>query len=755
MTKLTGREIITFERVEVRRAALLLLLVLALLSPNIESPGSIPAVRLEQLALAAMLPSLGWFCWRRREFLRIGAVDIIFGLLAGAITVSIIFAPMIVDSVERSFRDPFEVARVAEYWLMYRLALTVARDERTVRGVVYTLACVMGLMGLFALLQYIGPGSFNANVSRAWSVGHNLVGLEREGRVTSTVGNANYFAIFMMLPLVLGLSFVLLRQQVDRRLFWLAVAASFIGTLSMVMAQSRTAALGLLFAMFVALFVAVASRPRRTAPFQAIGAFLLFLVLSIAWVNVNPPDVGSFNERFNPFAVQDDTSAIIRFQKLKSFFKGFTSEEPAFCRSGERIEKRPIAKSHLPASTTGAPPAAPTAIARDDRRKKDVGEITDGIIENFCDRDSWPVGKPLEQLLVPKYMDALPRDPEGKPYQTYLSTAGFTVGAALENPADAQGPVYALSTIPNVIVNGSAESGKGLPSRWFEGTGGPSSGDVLESPTALFGTHVAHVQLGPNGDLRQFIVLDFSLDTDYAAAFWARSANGREQKARLYLVGQQADGSEYDGLWKTTVTLPADGRWVPLQYTFRAPDKGRIIVLQLMVRAADNLTPLDAHVDGAMVTQGTIVPSFQYVTDIDPTTLRGTDLPQFADSPLVGVGPRNDAEAGSFDNEYQLMLDRYGILGFLPYVAMYIAALLISLRAWRRSSGLTSVLALSLFTFTLGLFVFNVGAGSYYHFQIMAVLWLLLGYLQVAPAPRARRPDAAGAAEVPVATAVR
>ena len=75
------------------------LLVLALLSPNIESPGSIPAVRLEQLALAAMLPSLGWFCWRRREFLRIGAVDIIFGLLAGAITVSIIFAPMIVDSV--------------------------------------------------------------------------------------------------------------------------------------------------------------------------------------------------------------------------------------------------------------------------------------------------------------------------------------------------------------------------------------------------------------------------------------------------------------------------------------------------------------------------------------------------------------------------------------------------------------------------------------------------------------------------------
>ena len=44
MTKLTGREIITFERVEVRRAALLVLLVLALLSPNIESPGSIPAV---------------------------------------------------------------------------------------------------------------------------------------------------------------------------------------------------------------------------------------------------------------------------------------------------------------------------------------------------------------------------------------------------------------------------------------------------------------------------------------------------------------------------------------------------------------------------------------------------------------------------------------------------------------------------------------------------------------------------------------
>jgi hypothetical protein len=33
-----------------------------------------------------------------------------------------------------------------------------------------------------------------------------------------------------------------------------------------------------------------------------------------------------------------------------------------------------------------------------------------------------------------------------------------------------------------------------------------------------------------------------------------------------------------------------------------------------------------------------------------------------------------------------------------------------------------------MFAFTMTLLLFNLGAGSYYHFAIMAIYWLLIGY---------------------------
>jgi len=67
-----------FERPRSRQLAFILLLVAAVLSPNIDTPGSFPAVRGEQALLAAFLPSLALYYWRNPSLWRIGFIDAAF-----------------------------------------------------------------------------------------------------------------------------------------------------------------------------------------------------------------------------------------------------------------------------------------------------------------------------------------------------------------------------------------------------------------------------------------------------------------------------------------------------------------------------------------------------------------------------------------------------------------------------------------------------------------------------------------------------
>ncbi|OAI38668.1 hypothetical protein AYO38_02035 [bacterium SCGC AG-212-C10] len=721
----------SFERAEVRKACLLVLLVAAFVSPNFGMPGSLPAVRADQLILLVLLPFLGLLVVKEPAYRRLTFADGVFLLLAIAISASIAAAPLIVPEVTWSLRDPFEVARVIEYWLMYRFALTVVPEESTTRSLLVLVFVIAIGETVFSLIQYIdGFGNhFNPKVTKYWAIGHNLVGVQRESRIVGTVGNANYYSMLSALPMILGLAVILLKKHLGKRWQWLAFAGVAMGALSMVMAQSRTAAVALLFSMFIGLILVLISR-RPSAPFKAIAVWVLVLTVSIAFVEIRPPYVGTFHDRFSPFNLQDDTSATIRVARLKSFFTGFFSSEPSLC-GGEKLDTLPSAGGHAVTGTIGgAPPADADAIARDVTRKADVVAITGSMLRYFCDKKAWPTGGPLDKTLVPKYLSALPSDPAtNEPYPVYVDGAGFLIGAKLENPNDATGPIYTLGTLPNVVLNSSFESGgKGTPSSWSPRT------DVVANvvdDAALFGTHSAHIQVGPGGDFRQFVVFDFTQGVDYTAAVWARTSTGVDQRLRLYLVGQLNNGNEIDGLWKTTVTIPGDGRWVHIQYPFKSPPvgEGRITTLQFMLRAETQETNVDVQVDGATLTQGTFAPSYVKVSDTDPAKLRPTNLPQFSDSPFIGVGPRNNAEAGAFDNEYALFLDRYGLAGFVPYILMYVAAIVIAVRAWRRNEGLMPVLALGLLVFTIGLFVFNLGAGSYYHFQIMAIYWLLLGYL--------------------------
>ena len=722
-----------------------LLIAAAVLSPNITMPAGIPAIRLEQLIMAAMLPSLVLFHLRNREYLRITFLDFVFVALALAMTTSIILAPTIVASVEWSIRDPFEIARVAEYWLMYRFGMTLVPSETTARTILYALLAGSIAITLFSIVQYLdGRGQFNEVVTDWWTVGHNLVGIQREGRVVGTIGNANYYSFFMALPIIGGLAFILLKKDLpNRQVMALVIVGIVASVVSATLSQSRTGAAAILFGMTAGLVLVLAFR-RPAAPFRAIGLFLGSVVLAVTFIQIQPPLVDSFNSRFNPAKVDDDASFIIRIQRFKTFFTGFFADKPAFCE-GDTLDKRLVADSHKPRPGALVSTAGPDVLARDATRKADVATITNGVLEYFCDKGAWPSGDDLEALLVPDHLSAMPVDPStSEPYLNRVEPAGFWIGAKLEDPADPDGPNYTLGTNPNIVRNPSFE-GSSFGSTWGAREGATSASAPGEG---LFGKDAGRITVPPGGDVRQFVVFDFPLDTVHTAAAWIRSTSGQDERIRLYVIGQEAGGGEHDpveyvivqpdgeivpcseeGQCRGVFVAPASGMWVPISVQFRTPPKARFTTVQYMLRAETNETGANFLVDGATLTQGTFAPSFLRVSDVDPSELRPIDLPQFSDSPYVGVGPRNNAEAGSFDNEYVLFLDRYGLLGAGPYLAMYFGAIAATFGAWRKRARFMDVMGLTGFAFTMTLLLFNVGAGSFYHFAIMAIYWLFIGYV--------------------------
>ncbi|MDZ7727596.1 MAG: hypothetical protein U5Q44_05000 [Dehalococcoidia bacterium] len=726
-----ARSVFDFSLPEARLRAFLVLLAAALISPNIGMPEPLPALRLEQILLAAYLPSFGYYLWHNRPAWRIGLIDFALAAFAGAMALTLVVAPIVVADVGRSFRDVFEIARVAEYWLLFRLGLTVVPDYRTLRAT--TGLMLAGIVGLaaFAFVQYLAPGGFNDSITSMWTTEHNLEGLIRRGRVLGTTGNANYYGILGGFFLVLALGVVLFRQRIGPAwTAWLAPAAALAATLSIVMSQSRTAAFAMLGAMFLGLVLVAIQKRKGPAYGQAIGIFLVSVIISVTFVEVVPPQFGTFHERFAPASLTEDSSVSIRLSKWRSVFQGLFESQPDFCQ-GEPLETRPIAGGHDIATDTGAPTADPEALARDEERKEDVATIAGGVVDYYCAEGHWPAAEPLGEALVPAHLAELPADPAtGEPYLSYITGGGISIGAELENPADPEGPVYTLSTLPNFLLNPSFESGNSQPNQWTTtGSGGETDAVADVAPGGLFGENAAEVEFPPGGNLRQNVVYEFPLDTPHVAGAWFRSISGEAEEVQIYLVAQTTGGEERDPFAQEVFTVPADGRWVYRSLDFTTPEEDRIHLLRYMIRTQHEGDPATVEIDGAMLTRGPFPLSFHRTQDVDPASLSPDDLPNLSDSPLLGVGPRHNYNLGSVDNEYVLVLERYGLLGTIAYLAVWAGAFIAAWLAWRRGGPLVSVLALAMLVFIVALAVFNVAAGSFYHFQIMAVYWLLIGLL--------------------------
>lgn len=700
----------SLEEPRARVWAFLALLAAAVLSPNIGMPDPAPAVRLEQLLLAALLPSFAAFLWRHPEARRRTKADWAFSALACAIAVTLVYAPLAVDGASFSFRDPFEVARVAEYWLLYRFALVLPAD-RLPRAGAMALLCAAALgEGAFALVQYLEPPGFNETVTAVWAAEHHLRALDRTGRAVGTVGNANYFGIFSALLLFAALAALALRAH-PLWLRRLALAAVPAAVLCLVLSQSRSATFAAIFGLTVGFGAAVLMERGRARFLQPAALFLASAAVAITFVELVPPDYGSYHARFAPQEITGGSSTLTRISRWRSLFAGFFETRPTFCETGE-IPGLDPAPGHEPTAELSAAP-------EDARRRADVRRLARAVLDYFCEHERWPAGAPLAEALVPDFLAEMPRDPAGEPYLAYVASGGFLVGAELGDPSSPDGPIYTLGTIPNMVRNPSFESVGSVPS-WVPVRGASLSATRDER---LFGERAALLAAEGSALVYQSVVFTFPRERPYTVSLWAKSAGGA-QELELYLVAGLVDGTTLDPFERAVFGVPDDGRWHRFWLSF---DTGavRIDRLQIVLRPAGD-APLRIYVDGVALNEGSFPASFATVSDVDPARLNPQELPTFADSPVFGVGPLKELQLGAVDNEYALFLDRYGIVGAAAYVALYLLA---GAALWRaaRFDERGRPLALALLAFLAGLFLFDVAAGSFYHFQIMAVFWLLVG----------------------------
>ena len=724
---LVNHPILSLESDRLRLWALLIFIAAAVVSPAISTPSGLPALRLEQIWLALLVPSVILYHRNHPELRRPLFVDWAFFALGVATLLTLALAPLFVDGVSRSFRDIFELARVVEYWLAFRLAFAAWGARPDIRPIVLLIAASAGGSGLLAALQYLDPGGLNDAVTDAWANAHNLNAAIRNGRSVGFIGNPNYYGVFSGLFLAFLVAFMALEvgRGLDRRLLGTVAVAAGLATAGIVLSQSRTAtgatiaalAIGLVWSLFV-------NRHRISlASYLApVATVLLAGFLTFGFAELFPPEFGSVRARFNPGSFSSDSSLSLRITRWRTLLQSSISEPPSVCTTEPLDDTAPPSRAPAVAGSI----SDPTAVERDEQRRDDIRMLADAIMMYVCDEDEWPVEN-TETLLVPEYLDSVPRDPlSEQPYDLYVTSDGFIASATLENEDAPAGPTFALGTLPNYVKNDGFESGEVSPSNWR--TSGASDGRSETTLTiqdqARFGEKSILANVGGGSAFYQQVVHDFGIEREYTVNVWAK-AGAEPETAQIYLIGTTADGRTLDPLARSEHIELAPESWSSNSLTFVTPASSRIVVISILIRSIDEADSVDAFFDAITLTAGPFVPSYPWVRQASPADRR--PLPGFADSPFIGVGPLKGIELGALDNEYGLFLDRYGLVGLAAYFALFGAALWIGVKASMADSVETATLGLGLTTGIVALMVFSIAAGSYYNFQLMALFWPLVG----------------------------
>lgn len=737
-----GRSL-SLEDQRLRLSLFVVLLALALFGPQFALPGDLPAVRPEQVLLVLLLPSLAGFVRRHPPARRATFLDLTFAIVIVLTMASVALAPFIDPALGRTYHDLFDVLRPIEYWLLYRFALIVPDDDGAAAALI--LLGVAGLVsGLLAGAQRYGGAAFNNAVTVLWTgASHNLDVVIRGGRAVGTIGNPNSFGIACsLLVLILFVAAAAWRrgaapgpsgQAAGRPVVrsdwpWLGLILVGLGLAIAggVYSQSRSAAGGALVAGVVALVVLVWGVRQRSDRSWAdllrpIVVVILAGGLSAIALSQSPPTANgsTIGQRFDVGGLTDDTSVVVRLARLHVAFAkpdpGIRRElacqtgPPAAVQAGH--EPQPIAAR---TESGGAVAALSPAGARDAIRKGDVAAIAARLTAAYCVSGVWSM-----DLAAAWTSGAPPRDPlTGQAYPLQLGPTGYLVSARLEVSTDPDGPTYALTNAPDLIVDPSFE---GDGSSWETGPG--TAATVVAG--GRFGQQAFRVSAGPTAQVHQYVLYAFEPGTTYTAQVWARATAGQSAQAHVVAVAWYTDNRVISPIGGATASLPSDGTWVPLRTTFTMPSQGQIWVLELFLEPGQVGGAVDF--DGVSLTRGAGAPSFSALREVDPAILPSRS-PAFWSSPVLGLGSLSAFDLGAFDNEYVRILVHFGILGLLAYLLLLAATAWAGLKAWRDGApGWGGALGLGIALTTLAVLIYDIAAGVYFSYQLMAIYWLIVG----------------------------
>jgi O-antigen ligase len=585
------------------------------------------------------------------------------------------------------------------------------------------------LSAIFALCQYFDWARVNAWLTPHFAPEPHLTVLRQSGRVVGTFSNPNYFGIFCVVLILGCLTLVWLLPHVaglgPRVHLVLAGVTAALAGLGLVMSGSRTALLALGVALLALLVFAILQRgPSGRLGRLLAGAAIVVLMLAGAVLLVErfPHGRVDYLGRVGGgLAVSDDASFELRLARWRSVID-------AWLPGGESASTaihRPLTSIH----TTGVAPATADAQSRDAQRKDDLLQIATAIDAYHRATGAWPQPDALASALVPRYLTSLPLDPStNQPYADIATVTGYSLMAKLENPADPDFPIYGVGSSPNYLLNGNLEDGGNRPTNW---DGIPGSSLAIERSDALYGDRSLIFRGEPDhpelrGGVYQQRYFGRPGGSPFTATVWLKLLPPATGRLDLYANVIYDDGSRADPLTRIPADMSKIGVWQKVSLGILPPSGKTFAFLGIYV-VSDNFRG-QALLDGFQLVDGPVPLSFAITREAPPSdTLGFNPEAKLRQSPIIGVGPEKGEQGSALDDEYLLYAARYGLIGILLYLALYLGTLALAVRAFLRGEPAGRPLAALVALTLLALLLFNVTAGSFYELQLMAIFWLLTG----------------------------
>lgn len=697
-------------------ALLTAIIVSAVLTPAFTVSARLPDIRVEQM-LAAV--ALVWLLFR---FLRprpgevgggLHALDFAFLALTLATLAAIVYAPLAMGE-PASPRDGYEIVKLGIYWVLFRFGLWVGRAPAARRAALGALLIAGSLSALFALAQYFDVLGARS-VAGWWAPDHHLRALVRDGRAFGTFANPNYFGAMMAVVAVVGMA---AGRAEGGRPAPVAVALSALGV---VLSGSR-GALGLLVIAVAVSWLVAAARRHSLRTLRAETAVLGFAFMAaVVLVEALPRGrVDYLGRVVGVFSPMGDSALRLRLERWRGVVARETRSAAPVLR--ETPAWNPDAGGSLPGETASS--------RLDQRRRQDLYALAERIRQYRQRTGRYPPGPTLHELGLP-----LPVDPlDGTPYRYERTVMGFTVAARLDDPTDPDYPLLAIGDVANYLApdhhSGRFRALPGTSYQWSESAAlfpwARSDAAVVRREGLVFRGNLSSAS--SRAAVYQQRYIGRPGGTPFTASVWVQLPRPVQGEVFLYINVFYTDGERRDPLAKVAADGARTGVWQRLSLTF-TPDPGRQIDFIGVYLLTDNFAG-EVYADGFALVDGNVPVSFPELTALADASLGLDAAGRFRRSPVFGMGPSKAEDTGTLDNEYLLVASRYGVIGLVAYLGLWLTLLVV---AAKRTTPIESSSAAGLAGAAAGLLAFNLVAGSLYHLQLMGVFWPMVGVILAAP----------------------